>query len=281
MKYVWLLCCLFSQPVLAENSACRSRFIKKDSSHLNHVENIHYLFDANAKSAIQEFQLEIKHRRKSKSNDNDANNVVFLAAYNQEADIMRAVLKNNVKVDHRNEHGSTPLHFAAANNPSLGTLSTLLKAGANPDAINEFGIRPLHNAVFNPNAPIICSALLKAGANPNARDKSGKTPLHNAVDTSNADTVNILLESGADPNKKDNDGNTPLLNAILADKLNFGIIESLMKAGARPHIKNKNNQNAWDIAKGNKDVTNILKKYKTRRNKRKPKVFLVKAKMNL
>lgn len=73
------------------------------------------------------------------------------------------------------------------------------------------------------------------GVEVNGQDGSGATPLHYAVRSNNTPAVKILLEAGADPNISDCEGVTPFDNSFAKERLDFVMIEELLRYGANPN----------------------------------------------
>jgi AcrR family transcriptional regulator len=112
--------------------------------------------------------------------------------------------------------GDTALHVAAAAHWPEG-ITALLKAGADFQAINRHKQTPLHYACaggpgladWNPAAQAAAiQVLLNAGADPNLTAKS-VAPLHSAVRNRCAFAVETLLKGGANPALKNKSGSTP------------------------------------------------------------------------
>ncbi len=133
--------------------------------------------------------------------------------------------------------GDTALHVAAAAHwPKV--VAQLLKAGAKLDAINRHKQTPLHYACaggpglpsWNPKAQAeTIQALLDAGADPNVAAK-GVTPLHSAVRNRCALAVETLIKGGANPALKNKSGSTPAdLAEVSSGRGGMGSAEAKMQ----------------------------------------------------
>jgi uncharacterized protein len=106
---------------------------------------------------------------------------------------------------------------SAAYNNQLNRTKALLKLGANPNATDDEGQTALHAAVawFQydsdmigrfPTDPEVLEALLEGGAALNPVDKEGYTPLLLAARNDNNRAVHFLVEHGADGKRTDPSG---------------------------------------------------------------------------
>jgi len=100
---------------------------------------------------------------------------------------------------------------------------------------------PLHSAASLGGTNIVI-LLLKSGADVNAHDGSGRTPLQLAGRNDRVETFNAILGFNPDIEATDKIGMTALLFA--ADSGRTGIVESLIKKGAKVNAVNKNNWSA-------------------------------------
>jgi len=97
--------------------------------------------------------------------------------------------------------GTTAIMYAAANNDAE-LVRALIKAGANVKLENQLGTSALTEAAIIGSAPVI-DALLKAGADPNFKTPDGETPLMAAARSGKVDAAKALLDAGADINAKE------------------------------------------------------------------------------
>ena len=114
------------------------------------------------------------------------------AAKNGNLNRVKALLKQGVPVNSRNEAGWTPLHYAAYSG-HLSVVQELLRRGAHVNPRNAAGWTPLLAAFKHPR---IVHALIKAGANPKygsiyghrVHNFANNRSIPNAVSTSRAAT---------------------------------------------------------------------------------------------
>jgi len=85
------------------------------------------------------------------------------AVKSQDADVVRALLKQRVDVNAAQGDGSTALHWAA-DLDNLAIADVLIHAGAPVNAANDLGATPLYLACRNRSAQMV-DRLLAAGAN--------------------------------------------------------------------------------------------------------------------
>jgi ankyrin repeat protein len=169
----------------------------------------------------------------------------------------------------------TPLIFAAREG-FVDAARLLVAAGADVNAIAADGKDALAMAIFNGHYAF-ANLMIDSGATVDKADARGFTPLFWAVDRRNMETapnfpwtvtedplplVKKLLDAGADPNKIINDtpqgrmrGGSPrivfatsLMRAAFAADLE--LVQLLLKYGADPNIKSKDNETALGAASG-------------------------------
>ena len=131
----------------------------------------------------------------------------------QNAQAVRALVKQGVDVNAKTADETTALHWAA-HWDDLESVALLLKAGARIDATDDHGVTPLSLATEHASIRMV-ETLLKAGANPNLAQMSGMTPLLEAVAVGNAQLVQMLLAHKANVNAATTKTRiTPLMWAI-------------------------------------------------------------------
>jgi len=102
------------------------------------------------------------------------------AAWNNDADKIRALVHGGMNVNSASNFGTTPLHSAMIKG-HIDAARVLIALGANLEARDEMGRTPLFVTVeVNPRPRAAIELLLDAGASPTALDKFGKTPLQAA-----------------------------------------------------------------------------------------------------
>jgi ankyrin repeat protein len=118
--------------------------------------------------------------------DKDGNTTLMRAAWNNNANIVNALVKNGADVNSVNKYGYTALMRAACNN-NADNINTLIKAGADVNSVNKDGETALIDAAYNKDADNV-NALIKAGADVNSADKNGETALMHAIRLKNYTT---------------------------------------------------------------------------------------------
>jgi len=135
-----------------------------------------------------------------------------------------------------------PVIIATKNN-KLDNLSLLIKHGSDLNICDEKSLRtPLHYAVIQSNYTMVC-LLLQSKINVNAQDCYLKTPLHYA---STKPIIQYLIQHGANIDSIDLKYQTPLHIAVSSDS--FERTQTLIFSGARPNIRDHNNETPKDIA---------------------------------
>lgn len=142
--------------------------------------------------------------------------------------------------------GRTPLQMAAWAG-DMASLDLLLEHGAGPNVPDEHGYTALSCAATRGDIEVM-QALLRAGADVNWRDESGRTPLADAIACMGTpESIQFLLDHGADPNTVAGDGWTPLHQAALRGDV--GLVKMLLKAGARPAVRDLSGKTALSEAR--------------------------------
>ena len=88
---------------------------------------------------------------------------------------------------------------------------------------------------------------------------AGVSPLHYAIDNNKVISFNFLVRQfvGENINLKDFTGLTPLHYAVLVN--NMEIMEILLKNGANPYIKDKEDSDCWEMA--DEEQKKVMRKY--------------------
>jgi len=156
------------------------------------------------------------------------------AAKQQNAEAVRALVKQRADVNAPDPEGMTALHWAAHWN-DLDTAKLLLGAGAKAAVANRYGVTPLHEAATVGNGALI-NALLRGGADANAAYGDGETPLMLAARSGSVDAVRLLLESGASVNHAETfRGQTALMLAAVEN--HAPVVRALIAAGANVNAR--------------------------------------------
>lgn len=123
------------------------------------------------------------------------------AAYQQDAELVRALLKAGAKPAVQNQFGSTPL-MEAATVGHTQIIRQLLKAGADVESPNFEGQTALMAVARTGNVEA-ARLLLRAGAKPDARENwGGQTAIMWAAARRHPEMIRLLARSGADVNAR-------------------------------------------------------------------------------
>uniref|UniRef100_A0A8D2MH86 Oxysterol-binding protein n=1 Tax=Zonotrichia albicollis TaxID=44394 RepID=A0A8D2MH86_ZONAL len=181
----------------------------------------------------------------------------------------------NCKGRSKSNMGWTPLHLACYFGHAV-VVEDLLKAGADVNVLNDMGDTPLHRAAFTGRKEVVM-LLLQHNADPSIVNGSGETAkevtydkdirnMLEAVERTQERKLEELLLGAAregetgkltallnkrkppDINCTDQMGNTPLHCAAYRAHKHCAL--KLLKNGADPKIRNKNDQTPLDLAQG-------------------------------
>jgi ankyrin repeat protein len=159
----------------------------------------------------------------------DGTTALHRAAYADDIEAAKSLLKSGADVKAANRYGVTPLSLACTNG-SGPMVKLLLESGADPNAALPGGETPLMTAARTGKIDAV-RALLARGADVQAKDpRRGQTALMWAAAEGNADVVEVLLEAGADLKARLDSGYTAFLFAVREGRLN--VVRTLLKAGA-------------------------------------------------
>jgi hypothetical protein len=118
--------------------------------------------------------------------------------------------RNGSSVDLRGYRGNSPLH-SAAYNEDLEMVQAILDCGADLNVQNYNGSTPLVYAMGRRSIdPRVIRLLLDRGADPNLPRQDGTTALHQASQKGMIEAVRLLVKHDASVEVKDEDGRTPL-----------------------------------------------------------------------
>ena len=161
---------------------------------------------------------------------------------------VRKALKEGANANAKNNIDETALKLAAMNN-SADVVNALLSAGAEinvKDSKNKTEL--MYAADYNQDVEVI-KALLKAGADVNAKDTYNRTALMFAAKSNTAEVINTLIEAGAD-DVADSNGKTALIYAAQYNEPEA--VEALINAGTYIRQKDSSGKMAVDYARKNK-----------------------------
>uniref|UniRef100_A0A0G4HEK7 Uncharacterized protein n=1 Tax=Chromera velia CCMP2878 TaxID=1169474 RepID=A0A0G4HEK7_9ALVE len=176
---------------------------------------------------------------------------------------IKALLKNDISPNIRDEHGNTPL-FWAAYRGRKDVVKVLIRGGAWINLSNREKRTPLHAAVFEGHMDIV-KMLLRRGATVEAVNMKGESPLHEAALAGNMQMVKVLLDNDAPVNATSTNGTTPLIFA--SEKGHICIVQMLLLRGALIEVGQKS---AIQAAVGGqqKQTETLLQKHKKQRTAR-------------
>ncbi|KAG8504852.1 Ankyrin repeat and SOCS box protein 3, partial [Galemys pyrenaicus] len=121
------------------------------------------------------------------------------AVENGQIDVLRLLLRRGANVNGSHSMcGWNALHQAAFQE-NAEIIKLLLKKGANKECQDDFGITPLFVAAEYGKLESL-SILISSGANVNCQALDKATPLFIAAQEGHTECVQLLLSSGADPN---------------------------------------------------------------------------------
>ncbi|CAI8050984.1 Putative ankyrin repeat protein MM_0045, partial [Geodia barretti] len=167
----------------------------------------------------------------------------MIAARSGRTDITNVLLEGkHIDLDIQEKRtGWSALHFSVERGDSA-TTEALLKAGANPHLKDKDGDTAVIMAVKT-----TLRELVRAGSDLNLQNQEGLTPLMIAARSGRTDITNILLEGkhiNLDIQEK-RTGRSAL--HFSAEERDSATTEALLKAGANPHLKDKNGATAMEI----------------------------------
>ncbi|XP_031322886.1 ankyrin repeat and SOCS box protein 3 isoform X1 [Camelus dromedarius] len=134
---------------------------------------------------------------------------LFLAVENGQIDVLRLLLQYGANVNGSHSMcGWNALHQATFQE-NAEIIKLLLKKGANKECQDDFGITPLFVAAQYGKLESL-SILISSGANVNCQALDKATPLFIAAQEGHTECVELLLSSGADPDLYCNEDNWQL-----------------------------------------------------------------------
>ena len=141
----------------------------------------------------------------------DGTTAVLWAAHWDDHELVELLVAAGADVNAADDHGESPL-MRACENANLGVVETLLAAGADANGAQTSGLTALMIAAQTGNRDIV-RALIAGGADVDAATTTGVTALMWSVAAPHRDIAHVLLESSSDVHASSNKGFTPLLFA--------------------------------------------------------------------
>lgn len=126
---------------------------------------------------------------------------LHLAAYNADAESVRAFLRLGADPNQRDDRGYTPLLWAALRGAvgiQVPVVTALIEAGADPNAVNEGGDSTVLMWAAQAGNLDVIRAIVKGGGDVN-RAANEVTPLMVAAGSGDDRVVQLLLDCGANP----------------------------------------------------------------------------------
>jgi len=183
------------------------------------------------------------------------NKLLVLAAQKNMPSLVKQCLKLKVPATSKDEHGKTALWHAVDNN-NVHMVTILIRAGGDANQMDHDQQSPFIRAVLTENKTIT-KLMLKEGGDVHSQTSSGNTPLMLATSTGNQSLTTLLIENGSDIEHRNKFSLTPLMIAVKNGHNN--IVRILIDKGASPYRKSQEGKNAFDYAKGNNEIINLLK----------------------
>ena len=154
------------------------------------------------------------------------------ASYRGNIEIIKLLIENGADVDVTNLLGINVLHMASQGNEPNSIVYFVEKHKLKLNKKDDSGSTPLHWACYSGSEDVLNFILAYKDNDLNIQDKEGYTPLHlsvlSGIPILNLDRTRLikkLLYSGANKRKVDNRNRTPLLLAF--EKRKHNIIEML------------------------------------------------------
>ena len=138
--------------------------------------------------------------------------LMFAAAFNANPDVARALLDHGAEISASSEYEAVPFRSIAGHNPIVDFMPTLIEAGDVDSPVRGGDAALLAAASFNMN-PEIVRVLTDAGAEVNTPVDGGGTALMAAAGLNpNPAVTQALIDAGADLMARTDEGETPRLD---------------------------------------------------------------------
>ncbi|MGM0509351.1 MAG: ankyrin repeat domain-containing protein [Fusobacteriota bacterium] len=154
----------------------------------------------------------------------------YAAAYGN-LEIVKLLVENGADLNGRVAYGDVPL-IKAAEHENIDIMKYLIEQGADVNMPNAFGITPFIGFAINMDLEIVKLAHKKGGL------------------------INKSFKNTTDQNYGILNYNA-LQFAVAYE--NMEVIKYLMENGGDPELKTYDNKNCFDLAKGNKEILELLK----------------------
>lgn len=219
------------------------------------------------------------------------NTLMAAAGSNTNILIIRSLIELNTEIEARDKTESTALHYAAGFNPSLAVLQELLAAGASLESRSSAGWNAwlwaaghnpqlnilkwlrrqgarLDDSDYDGNGTVLLAVregqsltvvqwLLEEGAPVNLLNRLEENVLHYAAARPGPELCALLIRYQARINQADIEGRTPLIRACMEGR-DPQVIRLLLEKGAKTSWKDKSGLKAWDYARTNLYLSEVL-----------------------
>lgn len=177
-----------------------ARLLDEDSTllELPDSDGSHPLHVAAYYDELEIARLLLKRGADVNATDPDNSSPLHYAAYRGNVDVARLLVENGASLSHRDVGGNTPM-LSAARSGSIEMMAYLVEQGGSLDDHTDHGSTLLHLAVVRGH-PELTRYLLEQGVDVNRVVDSIRAPLAilRAINFGNAEIARILLEHGAD-----------------------------------------------------------------------------------
>lgn len=199
-------------------------------------------------------------------------NLLMMVVDEQNLELVREILKNDVNLKVKNFLGDDVLYKAVmwGNNEIL---KLLIEKGADVNTVyrdkqtKREGDSILTVAVMRKNLEAV-KLLVENGADVKYKVYGGWSPLMCAVEVQNYDIARYLIEKGAEVNDVDNVGQSVLMHAVGVSDKAKEIVGLLLANGADVEVKDIYGKDFYSVSKslGAKGLIDYVKKYKKSAN---------------
>ncbi|CAI8050982.1 Putative ankyrin repeat protein MM_0045 [Geodia barretti] len=184
----------------------------------------------------------------------------MIAARSGRTDITNILLEGkHVNLDIQEENGDTAV-IIAVKTREPDTLRELVRAGSDLNLQNNEGLTPLMIAAWRGTTADITKILLEGEhINLDIQEKrTGWSALHFSAERGDSATTEALLKAGANPHLKDKNGDTAVIMAVKRHEP--ATLRELVRAGSDLNLQNQEGLTPLMIAarSGRTDITNIL-----------------------
>ncbi|MCX5925633.1 MAG: ankyrin repeat domain-containing protein [Candidatus Dependentiae bacterium] len=189
--------------------------------------------------------------------------LISVAGWKDSVEMVTLLLDRGADIDAKNNNGDTALISATRGRDNVEMVTLLLNRGADIKVKNNNGDTALISAARGSYNVEMVAFLVDRGIDIEAKNNNGDTALLVAADVDTDHYFQVgyeLLRHGADINAVNNKGTSALILVVISGK-GLSIIDSLItKWNANPYQVDESGLNAFDYARGNKAIIDILKK---------------------